>query len=351
MNFKYLGIVPIAIVQRFYSITMDIMNFGTFVFLDLETTGLPQYEFGATKITELSLIAVQSDHIRTGILPRVQNKLSLCFNPRKLIQTKAAEITGLSNELLELQPQFSIDTVNLLQSFLNIQYQPVCLVAHNGNRFDFPILRTEMNRVNSDLLQSIMCVDSLPMFRRLYQEDEERIIAAESNIPIELMDGYDDFLCAIMDELDAVESKRKENVEKIQIENEKTPKRNKDNNNIHASEVDLDDLACTSNDKSSIDLDIYFNPSPRLENKIVLKKPTTKRQLFKGGNGVPFTLSAVYERLINKAAINTHRAECDTNLLLECAVAYGDRFISYSNCNAIPFSDIPLIQIGRKIGI
>lgn len=66
----------------------------TFIFLDIETTGLPQMENNATKITELSMIAVQSSHLRLGVIPRVQNKLTLCFNPWKLISYDSEKITG-----------------------------------------------------------------------------------------------------------------------------------------------------------------------------------------------------------------------------------------------------------------
>lgn len=71
-----------------------LLNIKTFVFLDIETTGLPSQEHNKTKMTELSMIAVQENHIRLGVFPRVQNKLNLCFNPRKLISFEAEELTG-----------------------------------------------------------------------------------------------------------------------------------------------------------------------------------------------------------------------------------------------------------------
>lgn len=67
----------------------------TFIFFDIETTGLPSTENRKTKITELCLNAVRSEHVEMGTYPRIQNKLTLCFNPQKLIQPIAAEITGI----------------------------------------------------------------------------------------------------------------------------------------------------------------------------------------------------------------------------------------------------------------
>lgn len=66
----------------------------SFIFLDLETTGLPHLENNRTKITELCMIGIQTDHLRLGVVPRVQQKLTLCFNPWKRISDKSEEITG-----------------------------------------------------------------------------------------------------------------------------------------------------------------------------------------------------------------------------------------------------------------
>lgn len=75
-------------------IVRSMASIKTFVFLDSETTGLPSAENNKTKITELCLTAVESEHIGLGVYPRVQNKLSLCFNPFKIIHPIATEVTG-----------------------------------------------------------------------------------------------------------------------------------------------------------------------------------------------------------------------------------------------------------------
>lgn len=81
--------------------TFTIMrNIRTFVFFDLETTGLPSQEFNKTRVVELCFISIQADHLRLGTFPRVQNKLTMCVNPRKIISTGASEITGKFNKKL-----------------------------------------------------------------------------------------------------------------------------------------------------------------------------------------------------------------------------------------------------------
>lgn len=70
------------------------MNIKTFVFCDCETTGLPSLECGKTKITELCMVAVESDHLRLGVFPRIQNKINICFNPKRVINPEVSNMTG-----------------------------------------------------------------------------------------------------------------------------------------------------------------------------------------------------------------------------------------------------------------
>lgn len=126
------------------------MKFKTYAFFDLETTGLPGSEKTKTRITELSIVACSVDHLRSSDvnlknIPRVLNKLSLCFNPRKLIPPKAEELTKLNNFLLEQFNGFDTNSGTCIKSFLNQLEEPVCLIAHNGSIFDFPLLKQELD--------------------------------------------------------------------------------------------------------------------------------------------------------------------------------------------------------------
>ena len=68
---------------------------STFVFFDLEATGLQKTN---PKITELSFVAVRrhglTDTPKTKA-PRVMEKLSLCFCPMKSVGT-SSDVTGIS---------------------------------------------------------------------------------------------------------------------------------------------------------------------------------------------------------------------------------------------------------------
>ena len=67
----------------------------TFVFLDTEATGLQNTR---PRITELSLVAVHREGLQQAAiglaLPRILNKLTLCFYPMKAISPRSSDITG-----------------------------------------------------------------------------------------------------------------------------------------------------------------------------------------------------------------------------------------------------------------
>ena len=82
---------------------------------------------------------------------------------------------GLFNDHLESQKPFTPEMAKMVTSFLERLPPPVCLIAHNGNNFDYPLLHTEMKRVNESLPGSLLCADSLECFREMMSEQ----IAAE----------------------------------------------------------------------------------------------------------------------------------------------------------------------------
>ena len=174
----------------------------TFVFFDIESTGLKTTTY-KPRITELSFVAINHKdflHIRASHessqetlgnssgtqnstnfnLPRVNNKLTLCINPMKLIMPDVSDITGLDNYNLEGMKPFSADTIKLIDKFLSNLPQPACLVAHNGIRYDFPILNAEIQKLeaqNSTLISecktllNMPCVDSLTILRQICKEE------------------------------------------------------------------------------------------------------------------------------------------------------------------------------------
>ena len=63
------------------------------------------------------------------------------------------------NNLTE-QSSFDKTTRVLINNFLGKLPTPICLVEHNGKQYDFPLLKTEMEKADIQLSSDILCADS-----------------------------------------------------------------------------------------------------------------------------------------------------------------------------------------------
>ncbi|CAF1037029.1 unnamed protein product [Adineta ricciae] len=126
-------------------------KFKTLVVIDLETTGFIQ---DGPKITELAMIAVNTEALeRTkpeDELPRVLHKFVKCFDPVKLLDSEVAKIAGFTSLMLMDYAPFNRETVIAIEAFLSDFQQPICLIAHNGDLYDFPILFHEIQTTLSN---------------------------------------------------------------------------------------------------------------------------------------------------------------------------------------------------------
>lgn len=325
----------------------------TFAFFDLETTGLPQLEFNNTRITQLSIIACSVDHLfsisNIHNIPRITHKLSICLNPLKRISLKAEEITGMTNELLQDERKFDENTMTLLNSFFERLQQPICLVAHNGDKFDFPILKSHINKISRSLPLSLVCCDSLHVFRKIekIQDPKSRILVngfimqssevikdeevktINSEI-LEIEQYFKDGYTSSDNDDDSEEINKLENefinfanedIKAFQIENEKSPDKKIESKNANA-------------------------PSKSDSNNI-RKRPhsTARRELFplsidkKWPKG-KFTLREIYFKYFNEYPPVSHDAEADVIALLKCACACNKQFIELVKLNCVNFSDV-----------
>ena len=167
----------------------------TLVYFDLEATGLRS--FGRPRITELSCVAMNVQdfphmnvtilsYLKQGVknveilLPRVLNKLTICVYPMTTVMPDVASLTNLDNYNLSGQAKFDKNTGEMLNSFLSRLPSPVCLVAHNGNSYDFPLLKAEMKKAGIALESDIFCVDSYLGTREIFKQKERCNLAEDS---------------------------------------------------------------------------------------------------------------------------------------------------------------------------
>lgn len=286
----------------------------TLVFFDIETTGLPQLERNRTKITELTFIAVSRRDIDTSNNLPLMNKLSLLFNPEKKIQVEASLITGLTNTDLQNQPIFK-NRIQSINTFLTELPKPVCLIAHNGNRFDFKVLRAEYGDVGEDLPNDLLCLDSLSAFQRIIKD---------TNICYKDLNG-------------SVNCSKK-------IKTSDTCVINATKSDVLDSELLTDDddddwppLNTSVEDWKEIDkLSESFSKLSSDEDS--MQKPKTKEK-------ISCQLSALYKRFLNKEAIVSHRAEADCIMLLSCVAATKEYFLPWADKNCKLINNIkPLVR-------
>lgn len=151
--------------------SMVLNNITTCVFLEMESTALLTEQGKKTRITEICLLAIRrNDLLFEGPYPRVTSELRLCFNPGERISSKASLLSGLTNDLLEDQPRFGETTVSIINIFLERLPGPVCLVAHYGYGFDFPLLQEEVRKTGGSLMEGLFCVDSMEIFQKMHPE-------------------------------------------------------------------------------------------------------------------------------------------------------------------------------------
>lgn len=309
--------------------------FKTLVFFDLEATGLNS-QTSPPRITELCMKALDVQHFKTfdkffkneldsqsieSFTPRVTNSLNLCFNPRSMIPQKVSDMTGLTNTLLENQHGFSTLTATLLNSFIGHLPQPVCLVAHNGNRYDFPLLKSELQKANSDLDPSLTTIDSLEALRFIFK-NMDMIIESEE-IEELVINGA-------LDEEMEVDSKAAE-VQKPCLRDEdelnvyKTPEKsasmrpkyppptNHTLNRRQASEL-------LSNERR--------RNGAKIKRKLNFNTPSS------------FSLPKLFEHIFGQEPNNSHGAEVDVLNLMRVCATKSRAFYEYTEKNAVPFQNI-----------
>ena len=159
----------------------------TLVYCDLEATGLKNS--GRPRITELSFVAVNTESILDlnemllsqskvkveRMLPRVMNKLTVCVYPMANIRPQVSGITGLDNYNLSGQATFDKETGVLINSFLARLPKPLCLVAHNGDLYDFPLLKAELEKAGITLPYDTLCADSYVGIKAIFKRMEDAL--------------------------------------------------------------------------------------------------------------------------------------------------------------------------------
>ena len=316
----------------------------TLVYFDLEATGLKSS--GRPRISELSLVAVniqdvlqmhkaimeniQNRTVESSLLqtrklsPRIVNKLTLCVYPMATIVPLVSDITGLDNYNLMGQSKFSKSTGDLLNSFLSLLPAPVCLVAHNGNDYDFPLLKAELDKIGTQLKSDILCIDSYVGIREMFKKEKDIVnsgnktvtevkLTKENNIVKMELDAVSDLISKGEFEIDMEEGTHTE-VNFSKSENEETPKSTKYKSNI-----------CLPPKKRK-----QFSGFEIVKSRKALKFEIP-------GEPVSFSLINLHRHLLGCSPEQSHGAEADCLSLMRTTAALGQKWIDWVKENCLKF--------------
>lgn len=392
----------------------EVNRIQTFVFLDMESTGLPRDN---PRITELSLVAVSRAHLlemkesMTGSpsssqpsshqaaatltvpssspgagrskrklipkVPRVLHKYTRLYYPWKVITAIVEGVTGLSNEILEHLPSFTEASAEALKLFLDLP-RPVALVSHNGNRFDFPLLMAELNKVNCvDKFVDLQCVDTLIAIRDIdgliEREDISEITKLAESFSF---DNFEDELPAEafspikrsrIEESDEGESSSISNTPPSPLES--SP--HSQGNDHHAMEVSAEPLVTPIKNRLPRQTSMPTTPAkpaqppPQpctpgtsqpgisgFQPKVAKGSSKVRRTLTYGNSGregrkMPYRQPVIYSRLFD-SEYEAHRAEEDCIALLTICGHYGSKLVEWADTFATSFASVKPMWEKRK---
>lgn len=325
----------------------DTEEIQSYVFLDLETTGLPHLEHKRTRITEIALVSAQRADILeqskltnrcsvTDLLPRVVNKMNICVYPQKMILPRTTEITGLSNENLQEHKPFDVGLYNSLLWFIERLPKPVCLLAQNGNNFDFPILQSEIQKLGKKLPDTVYCADTRYCFKELLKQESTSKASSDDAKPLnentdsenemillaEQAEKYDEIV-EVDSDTEVIHVEKKSCATTVKKTNETTPVRRP----LQINRTPLRRKSTNSPNTTPVKSDSRLN---------ACKTTGARKRLPFSENISPLTnfrLGSVYEYITGKKLENAHMAENDAFALLQCAVILGDEFVKWTDTN------------------
>jgi DNA polymerase III alpha subunit (gram-positive type) len=145
--------------------------------------------------------------VQGGVLPQItqisavevvsEQQFNTYVNPTVPIDKTATSVTGIAYFEGQMTVNGTkVQSVNIRSAVDDMiawisKFQNVCLVAHNGRRFDFPILVTTLTNLGVfDKFSKCAFIDSLSVFRKLYPKQSLKQVDLVSSILGEVYDAH-----------------------------------------------------------------------------------------------------------------------------------------------------------------
>ncbi|XP_025262553.1 uncharacterized protein LOC105253675 isoform X1 [Camponotus floridanus] len=319
------------------------MEIQTFIFFDLETTGLIQEKL-MPRITEIALIAVGRESIcnsNKASLPRVLHKLILPINPQKIIPPNVEYITKLFNDEMLLLQSFECEVYELIMRFLQRLTPPICFAAHNGKRFDYPIFLHELERINKVLDDKILCIDTWKMFKDFFEkkDSEPKMI---QNL---LNDEYNDSLSMLDMNIGIIGQEATATSTSLMTSTYdgyiKTISNKKyDTNEVYNGNIDIEsskNFRQKDNEKTP-ENQIIRHEIGHIERPFKKNYPRKRLDFGCEERPVNLKLSTIYKYMFGSNVPQEHSAEADCLAMIRCVTNIVDFFLEWSGNHAIPLA-------------
>lgn len=143
--------------------------FADFTAVDIETTGR---DTATAQVVEIAAVRVRSG--------KVVEEFVTLVKPRVAIEPGATATHGISEAEVATAPHFE----EIWERFRQFCGKDV-LVAHNGNQFDFPIIRRQVADLDLQGVEQFTTYDTLPLARELFEgsaklEDLAKILGVDA---------------------------------------------------------------------------------------------------------------------------------------------------------------------------
>lgn len=326
----------------------------TLVFFDLEATSLIETNSKYPRIIELFMLAVGRAQFLTPEKPRVLNSLRLAFYPNKPISLNNSHITGLYNDALEDQETFDAEAIELINKFLSRLKKPVCLLAHNGCKFDFVLLQTELFRNGIRFMPDLLCADTLLAFQSLEQARYlETRYQASSLSKCALFQLHtptkrpSNPVSAASSPVKLSKSLSLSHRRELATSSRTVRRKLWPNDTIIVqttiSANDPKEINVSTSVKSAALHNHETNQNSNLNQKQNGHHLENATEIKSSPNARSFKLVDIYKREFNHDKVDAHCAENDVMMLFDIAFKWNNDFLDWVDKYAIKFSDVSLV--------
>jgi len=217
----------------------------------------------------------------------------------------------------------------MINSFLLRLPTPVCLVAHNGDNFDFPLLKAELEKVNGSLGTDILCADPYNGFKHIFKTRQDKIDCDKQAVEEKIVDIE---LKAVSELLAAGEFEAEMDTPP---ETQVTPMKRSGEELVNYYKISK-----IENESTPSKYKVLDDPS-KLKQVQISSMLKSRKKLKFDHNSIPpsYSLLNLHKNLLGEAPSQSHGAEAECMALLRTTAMMGRDWVDWVENNCYVFMD------------